>query len=344
MKYIIDRFLNLENDAGFKARIDVIKALKDKGYEYIDLNYNMGISGKINTIYKILKFRFERNSNIIIQYPLNESVLKFILNIAKIRKCNLICIIHDIECLRGNKNREELEDEIKILSKFDYIVSHNSKMTEWLYENGINSKIYDLNLFDYLSYKNKVEYKRDFSSYKIAYATGCLGAEKSKFLYNIENVLGDKCYINLYGGIEENLKNKIQGLNNNVSYKGSVAPDSIVNELNEDFGLVWDSLSVNECIGEFAEYTQYNNPHKLSMYIAAGLPVIVWKKSAISRFVTENKIGFCIDNLNDIKVAIESLSDAEYKSFKSNIDKIAERIRVGYYIKSVISKIEKDIN
>ena len=59
--------------------------------------------------------------------------------------------------------------------------------------------------------------------------------------------------------------------------------EDIVQEGN--LGLIWDgaSDSSDEDIG-MKNYTRYNNPHKLSCYMAAGLPVIVWEKSAISKF------------------------------------------------------------
>ena len=39
MKYIIDKNLNLSNDAGFKARIDIINILSRKGFKYKPIRY-----------------------------------------------------------------------------------------------------------------------------------------------------------------------------------------------------------------------------------------------------------------------------------------------------------------
>ena len=46
------------------------------------------------------------------------------------------------------------------------------------------------------------------------------------------------------------------------------------------FGLVWDGISVETCAGVYGEYLKVNNPHKTSLYLASGIPVIIWKEAA----------------------------------------------------------------
>ncbi|UXZ08780.1 hypothetical protein F1B95_08005 [Clostridium perfringens] len=62
-------------------------------------------------------------------------------------------------------------------------------------------------------------------------------------------------------------------------YKKSLSPKEIVEKIEGDFGLIWDGTSINICDGSFGEYTKFNTPHKLSMYIASEIPVIVWKEA-----------------------------------------------------------------
>ena len=79
------------------------------------------------------------------------------------------------------------------------------------------------------------------------------------------------------------------------------------------------------------------------MYIACGLPVIAWSKSAIAKFIIDNNIGICIDSLADIEKTISSLTEKEYRLMKENIGILKNRIKNGYYIKNVINEISKNL-
>ena len=104
-----------------------------------------------------------------------------------------------------------------------------------------------------------------------------------------------KYRINLYGvGIDKDINNKIKYLN-------KYSPDELPNKIVGDLGLIWDGNYDESDENEgFKNYTKYNNPHKLSCYIAAGLPVIVWEQSAVADFVNKYNIGYTIKNLYDI--------------------------------------------
>ena len=86
-------------------------------------------------------------------------------------------------------------------------------------------------------------------------------------------------------------------------------------------------------------YTKYNNPHKLSCYMAAGLPVIVWEKSAISEFVKKNNLGYTIKTLEDIN----NLDFSNLEELKKNVKKIQSRVVSGEYTKKVFNKVLKDM-
>lgn len=340
MKYIVDKLLDLQNDAGFKARIDVINILKEEEYNYVSIRYKKNsISDIINLAYDTLKIDFEKDSQIIIQYPLNEYIIKFLLKKAKTKNCKVICFIHDIQTLRNSLAKDKVKKEIKMFNKFDYIISHNSIMTKWLRENGVTSKICDLHLFDYLASENINSDKDINDGFKIAYATGRLGTSKSKFLLNIDCLSDENNTYLLYGNIIDELKGKILSMQH-VEYLGAIAPDLISKNIDGHFGLIWDSGKVEECTGKFGFYTRFNNPHKLSMYIAANLPVIAWNKSAIADFIIEKNIGFCIENLYDIKKRSSDLTSEEYNQMKENVKKISAEVRNGFYTKNVIQKLE----
>lgn len=61
-------------------------------------------------------------------------------------------------------------------------------------------------------------------------------------------------------------------------WHGSFKPE----ESPEHLQGVWDGDSVDTCAGNTGAYLRYNNPHKTSLYLACGMPVIVWKEAAIA--------------------------------------------------------------
>ena len=115
--------------------------------------------------------------------------------------------------------------------------------------------------------------------------------------------------------------------------------EKLANHLTYNFGLVWEGNSTNTCNGVLGEYTKYNNPHKVSLYLSTGLPVIIWKQAALADFVTKNNVGIAIESLDEIDDAIKNVGKQQYAQMKSNTDIIAKKMRSGFYIKSAIHKL-----
>ena len=152
--------------------------------------------------------------------------------------------------------------------------------------------------------------------------------EKSDFLTALD-IDRMNFEFNLYGvGATEDINCKMR-------YKGAFAPDDLPNILEGDLGLVWDGkLDSSDGDTGFKNYTKYNNPHKLSCYIASGLPVIVWDKSAAADFVTKNNIGYCVSDLYEIN----SIDFSDYDVKRDNVLKIAQMVRSGIYTKNAMDK------
>ena len=88
-------------------------------------------------------------------------------------------------------------------------------------------------------------------------------------------------------------------------------------------------------------YLRYNNPHKVSLYLTAGIPVIVWKESALANFITKNKLGIAVSSLNEIKEKIEKLSDKEYDEMLKNISKVSSKTKNGGFLTEAINKVKE---
>ena len=137
---------------------------------------------------------------------------------------------------------------------------------------------------------------------------------------------------NLYGvGYED------QG-EKNIHYFGSFLPEELPGALRGSFGLVWDGESADTCTGVYGEYLKINNPHKTSLYLAAGHPVIVWSQSAMADFVRENQVGIAVDSLNEVKEAIDQVSGEEYELMCRRAEKLSQKLRAGAYLKTALEK------
>lgn len=73
----------------------------------------------------------------------------------------------------------------------------------------------------------------------------------------------------------------------------------------------------------FGEYLKYNTPHKASFYLRAGLPIIVWRQSAIAQLVEERNAGIAVNSLTELTEVLKSVTPADYKALKASVRQLA---------------------
>lgn len=325
-KYIVDG-----NYGGPKARTDFEKILEKnfgaKIYSFKTRKDETKIKRVLDKFIKGIRFSLlclPTNEITIFQFPFTTNTIatKFIKK--------KVAFVHDIDGIR-HSNKQLEEKELKFLRTCRIIISHNSKMTKYLIDNGISAKdIVEIGVFDYL-----LDYKIDYENQKldntICYA-GNLSKEKCPFIYDF-SFSKSKFPLELFGiGY-----NKVD---DNVKYKGEATPIELPNKFDSKVGLVWDGSypSLNH---PFQQYNLLNNPHKLPCYLSAGLPVIVWDKAAIRTFVEDHNIGYVISSLDEL----ESLDLHEYDKKRKNAIELSKKITIGEFtsnaIRSVIHSIDQ---
>ena len=245
-----------------------------------------------------------------------------------------IIILHDIDSLRG-LNNNNLKKEICLLNNANYIIAHNNKMTEFLKQNGFKNYILNLTVFDYLLNKPFPKQNTELGT-NIVFAGNL---SKSEFL-NLKQISDLDIIFNLYGPNFGQIKNK----SNNIVYKGNYNPELVPYKLEGSFGLIWDGDSLETCSGDYGKYLEYNNPHKLSLYIAAGIPVITWKGAAIADFIKKYNIGFTVNSIYEISEIIGKMTLSEYEEYKNNLKGLQEKVCSGFFTKMALEKIIKMIN
>lgn len=331
MKYFLKETYAKANHAGPKARMDAEKIMLDSGY----LEYVLTESQKNNNL--------NQNDIVILQFPLLWQSLKKQIRMRFLKKRNFkaYLFIHDIESLRNKKIKSFSDFKYSIiyflqnktvLERVDGIIAHNDKMKSELVKMGISKeKIVPLEIFDYLipNFNEDKNYDKD----KILLA-GNFDIRKTRYARE----LPEKPEFKIYG-----INFEAENLPNNVHYKGAFTPDELPNHLQGGFGLVWDGDSAHTCSGMYGEYLKINNPHKASLYLASGFPIIVWKQSALADFVRKNNCGILVNSLFEIAETLKSISEGEYQELIKNSKRIGKKIRQGHYLKTALEKCEREL-
>ena len=341
-------------NAGSKARNDVESIIIDMGGSVLEVN-DEGVSDrvKLNVFEKLLMHKtvssswirqmkkIPKNSKIVIQYPVFFHTIFFdeVIRFLKRRGCKVIGLIHDLETLRlvgrkdkekKNTNRRYLLEEKRTMPFFDSIIAHNDTMKRLLIEYmGLKANsIITIDIFDYLipSYDGNVN-EQMVDDYSVVIA-GNLKSEKAGYIYNLPK----DCKFMLYGSNYEGKSN------DNICYKGSFLPDELPLNLRGDFGLIWDGPETSTCAGIYGEYLRYNNPHKTSLYLACGLPVIIWKEAAIANFIAKHQCGILIDSIDELGDVLKKVSNDRYSLLRENSNKVGFMLRNGTYTKRAIKK------
>lgn len=324
MKIITKQTTGDNFNAGSKAKNDILIIT---GFENLYLKDPKINLGKVfNKIVRFIKLylqinKINNNDLFLIQHPL---YISRHLN-KELYDKNIVYLIHDLHGLRTLDEKYNIH-EIKLLKHAKFIISHNQVMTDYLISQGIDkNKIVNLELFDYLC--NEVEYKNKSltNGLTIAYAGNI---DKAPFIKQLDSPKMN-FEINLYGVKSDNLI-----LSDNIHYIGKETPEKLPNLIDAHLGLVWDgNIDSSDENDILKNYIKYNNPHKVSCYLAAGIPVIVWSKSAIWNFVKENNCGYCIDNIYDIN----NLDLSDYEEKRKNAIEISKKVRSGYYTKKALN-------
>ena len=346
MNYYIRIKAKKRETAGFKAPEDVNRICEAMGMKPIDfpkfpneysaLRKRLWLYTVVPMNWLKVLFQAKKGDVVFFQHPMyaNRLITPMVNFIRKVKKCNFVALIHDLESLRKGiggvvgykQEREEYSDTV-MLNSFDRIICHNASMRAYMLGQGFaDEKLITLGIFDYLCPDNGREPELQAQP-RIAVA-GNLAPTKSGYVYDMD--VSSIC-LNLYGiNFDENAFHGKK----NVSYKGAFHPDELPGSLEGSFGLVWDGPVSSTCAGNTGEYLKYNNPHKTSLYLAANLPVIIWSQAALAGFITENGLGITVDSLSQIDAAVKALSQADYQRMAANAHVMGEKIRKGYFFRT----------
>ncbi len=311
-------FDNLMNAGILRSQNESI--LQDLNFESIDFSNSSSLIHRVKSWQKMLSWSSRLNPEdlVIFHFPFHSRKNKQLLRLLSKKNIPVAVIIVDIDGLRDN-DATLLKTELNLLQQSRWIIAHNDAMKHFL-EQRLNSKeIKSIGIFDY---KSPGSFAAAGLQAPVCFAGNI---EKSGFLYLIKDV-----DVNIYGlGFDKSKSN------DHLFYKGAFDAGTLPSKLEGSFGLVWDGNDINRC----DPYLQYNNPHKLSLYLAAGMPVIVWDKSAIAELVNQQNIGFTISSLTDLKSRLNSITTTAYQQMQQNAVNLGKKIRQGFFLKQIMQEL-----
>ena len=324
-----------EKTAKTKAKVDVIEILEKAGYHSIYFPKIKSLRELI-TFWKALSKIVEKDSHLVLEYPCYPRKRIWVISTFKfLKRIKLYGIIHDIGDLRFTEVKDG--HDMHFLKKFDGLVSHNAFMTKWLRDHGFKKPIVDLHVFDYCLKEEKDFNEANLNGkVKLVYA-GNLSYAKATYIYDKKLESLKNIHLDVYGPYFE--QERVNG--SILRYQGMFDPQSPDLKDNYHFGLIWEGESTETCSGQLGHYIRFNNPHKFSLYLSLGLPVIVWKEAAVAKFVTQHDIGLTIESFSDLENMSARFTASDYQRFRNNTRQLTPQVRNGYFLNKAIGELVK---
>ena len=277
-------------------------------------------------------------SLVLLQYPFSpfgEFFTLFFCRCLKMKKCHLVILIHDIINFRMKEQFDKTETNI--FNTASELIVHTPQMRKLLKENGIIRPSKLLWLFDYLTDEVPSEDPHHFDAKSIAFA-GAAG-KSSHFLNKIKVANYTGVQLHLYGRQPDDTAEYPEWM----KYIGRFSPENIT-MLAEGWGLTWDGDGVDTLCGPLGDYLKYNSSHKTSLYIAAGIPVVVSKESALADYVEKNKLGITISSLLDLDRRITEFDQEELQDIRKHVAEMSKVLRTGGMLGAVLQSILEEID
>jgi len=319
--------------------IDVF--LERRGFRAFHLKYK----SKKNLLHSMLRLAhitkwvmaLDKKSVVLFHFPIMAKATKVLLLLLKWKKIHTIALVHDFNGIRFN-DKKALAEEKKSLQHFTFAIVHNQAMHAFVSNFYNPEKIFSLWLFDYYCPSDHIpERSRSYA------CTIAANLNKSTYLSQLDAFFKKERLISLhiYGKGNADLKQSIRS--EKAIFHGPADPDMMPITMQGSFGIVWDGDSIHTCSSSLGEYLKYNSPHKLSVYLAAGMPVIVWSESAMANWVIENNVGISINSWEEIDNRISAIDQEKYEQIKENAKKMAKKIRQGHFMNHVLDVIDKKL-
>lgn len=317
---------------------------------------------------------------LVILLPLHEKfgLLGRLIRSLKSRGIKVVFLAADLELARpatysGLKSSYVIRQELSYLRQADGIITHNQAYTRLIQSRGITGPFMEFGLFDYLipeAQLRKLQSRRnggtpvtpDTASGRpgggtprpdgpVIIATN-LNPEKAGYAYHLpagtDFVLYGPNYRpelqrsdGAFGGSEAPEPRPEDQISPHITYGGAFQADDLIDHISGSYGLLWDGLSPDTCAGPYGSYMRVNTPHRISLFLACGIPVIVWDQSAMAPLVLEHGLGFAVSSLGEIPANRRKISAGQYSEMAKKAWLMGARLRRGENTASILEQIRQ---
>lgn len=370
--YVLNQRQEETFDAAGKAMRDVFAVLAEYGSKVIwSVPKNCNKILKILDLPYLMLFLFfcvGKGSAVLYSIPENHMKVRILKKLQKVKHFKIICFINDLNAFRyGAVKLEDMDEqaraELEIVGMADYVLIPNKGTEGMLKKLGIKSKLVPVGVWDYIMTEEQqkvLEERRteakngkaaeiedtvmnvsagenvdasQKSPTRIAFAGNL---NKSRFLPLMDIPRGIS--MELWGKLDEDKQAELLAAQGEkCHYHGVLSSDEVPQAIcTMDYGLVWDGEGKDEIVGGLGEYLRYNNSHKCALYLASGIPVIVWSNSGMAHFVREHECGVTIERLSELRDKIQA---ADYNKLKAQALLVSKQLQRGHYLKRAMDTV-----
>ncbi len=317
------------------ARTDIESIMEQMGYINIGHPHSVSHNGLVHSLRNITGIfkaisRLRQGDTLVIQYQ--QKMFDRICRAAHRKGAKVICIIHDLDSFRNKILTPE--QEIPLLNGADVLLTHNHRMRRWLTDHGCTTPMVDYEIMDYIHGTSGEPHPMPADGNFSLYFVGNLSSELNDWIYQLAEIMPSR-HIYLYGS--ELNTDKATTLPN-LHPMGTVTDTEIIRRHQGDFGISWYGLSLTEGIGKVGEYMNYNNPHKVGLYLRCNSPVIVWSHAGRAEFIIREQIGIAVDSLLQLDKALSTITPEDYRRMIDCVKHINHKLKTGRYLRDALTQ------
>ncbi|HVK49468.1 MAG TPA: hypothetical protein VM488_16520, partial [Pseudobacter sp.] len=335
-KYFIQEHLQEPYQNGGIGYTDAERIMAGAEYQPIFLpgHFNFSLLSKIRRLLFIIRIFFTLPSGAIVVFLLpqyatmNRWLVKMLGWRRSIRR---VAVLGDINGIKHN-DPALLQKELKEFSNYDFLIVHNQWMKDWIQQEIPGAQCAMISFFDFLAEPNGNAPQQDHT---VAYAGNL---EHGLFLNRVGALQSDNPSVlfRVYG----QPYTQQMAEQPNLEYMGTSEPYALPAKLKASYGLVWYGDSLDHVAGNIGPYLSIISPHKASLYLLCGIPLIVPGHTAVASLVQQYKLGIVIRNLHEIQSAIDSITPQEYVSICNNVRSIAGSVASGQGLRLALQEAE----
>lgn len=237
----------------------------------------------------------------------------------KILNTKLITFIHDVPPIMFPSNYYLMPEYIEMYNQSDLVIVPSEQMKERLIQEGLTvKKIIIQGMWDHV---HNYPLKQPQCEKKLFFAGS---VERFEHLINW----------NYPTPLEIFSESNQESNSKNISFRGWKTDPELLFALSEGgFGLVWGT---SENPADEADYYHLNISHKVSTYLAAGIPVVVPSYLSNASYIKEKGLGYVVDNLEEASHLVAETSAPDYQEMVDNVSKVSYALKEGYFTKKLL--------